>query len=132
MILSFKETFVPAVVDGTKPHTIRAGQRWRVGMSIQFYRNARQKSMAKIRENGEAKAVQTVRVDRESATYLNESRTIVWPGIFIDGRELKPIECMMLAQNDGFDNVTELVAFLDNAHGLPFEGQLIHWTDLRY
>ena len=132
MILGFKQCFVPAVVAGTKPHTIRVGQRWRAGMSIQFYQDARQKTMLKFRPDAVATSVQQVRVDRESATYLNQVRTIVWPGIFIDGRELKPVECMMLAQNDGFDTVQELIQFLDNAHGLPFTGQLIHWTDLRY
>ena len=132
MILSFKKDFVPAVVDGTKPHSIRAGQRWKVGQSIQFYQDARQKSMAKIRPDGVATSVQVVRVERESQTYRNHSGTIIWPGIFIDGRELKPIECMTLALTDGFDNVAELVAFLDKAHTLPFTGQLIHWTDLRY
>ena len=31
MILGFNDRFVPAVADGTKPHSIRKGTRWRVG-----------------------------------------------------------------------------------------------------
>lgn len=128
MILSFQETFVPAVVAGTKPHTIRAGQRWREGMSIQFYQNARQKSMAKIRPNDVARVVQEIKVEQPER-YLGPPKQ---PIISIDGRQLTAIECTTLAHSDGFDSVEELVRFLAMLHSLPFTGQLIGWTDLRY
>jgi hypothetical protein len=129
MILSFKEIFVPAVVDGTKPHTIRAGQRWRVGLGIQFYKNARQKSMAKIRPDAVATVVQEIKVPRPLERYLGPPRP---PVCIVDGHELTPLECEELALRDGFEDFAALRKFIDDAHGLPFVGQLIHWTDLRY
>lgn len=42
MILGFNEAFIPAIVAGTKIHTIRAGQRWRAGDVAQFCAQAQQ------------------------------------------------------------------------------------------
>jgi len=128
MILGFKSAFVPAVVAGTKPHTIRRGTRWRVGMSIQFYQNARQKTMAKIRPNAVATVVQKIEVTRPER-FLGPPRE---PVILIDDRQLTPLECQELARRDGFDDLDELLRFLSNGYGFPFTGQLIGWTDLRY
>ena len=128
MILSFKQCFVPAVVAGTKPHTIRRGTRWRVGMSIQFYKDARQKTMEKIRSNAVALVVQEIKVTRPER-YLGPPRE---PVILIDGRQLTPLESQELARRDGFDDLDGLLSFLSNGYGFPFTGQLIGWTDLRY
>lgn len=131
MILSFKRDFVPAVVAGTKPHTIRVGQRWKVGQSIQFYQDARQKSMAKFRPDGEALVVQAVKIERKH-TNRRVQPVMVFDQIAIDGRILTALECETLAHSDGFDSADEMIAFFKKTHGLPFQGQLIHWTDLRY
>ncbi|OUJ70173.1 hypothetical protein [Hymenobacter crusticola] len=129
MILGFKKRFVSAVADGTKPHSIRAGDRWRVGMSIQFYENVRQKSMAKIREDGVAHVVQNIGI------WPLLERTIgpaIQPYITIDDRRLTPLECQVLACTDGFDDFKSLLDFFREEHGLPFTGQLVCWTDIRY
>jgi hypothetical protein len=128
MILGFKNTFVPAIVAGTKLHTIRRGKNWREGMSIQFYQNARQKTMKKFREDGKALVVQVIKVSRPER-YLGPPRE---PVIIVDGRQLTPLECHELAHRDGFADLDELLRFICQLHSLPFEGQLIHWTDLRY
>jgi hypothetical protein len=129
MILSFRQCFVPAVVAGTKPHTIRAGRRWRKGMSIQFYQDARQKTMLKFRPDAVATAVQEITMKHGFRVQKDD---LQWPIITIDGRALAPHEMQQLAQRDGFPHCEALAKFIDNAHGLPFTGQLIHWTDLRY
>ncbi|WP_151087364.1 hypothetical protein [Hymenobacter baengnokdamensis] len=131
MILSFKQVFVPAVVAGTKPHTIRAGRRWRVGMSIQFYQDSRQKTMVKFRPDAVATVVQEVAIQR---TRLANGK---WAprdelAVFVDNRQLTPLECQELARRDGFDDFAQLLEFFANSHGFPFTGQLIGWTDLRY
>lgn len=128
MILGFQDRFVPAVTDGTKPHTIRAGRKWRVGMGIQFYQHVRQASMTKFRPDAVATVVQAIRVEQRER-YLGPPQQ---PLITIDGRLLTAIECVTLAHSDGFDSVEELVQFLNRLHTLPFDGQLIVWTDLRY
>lgn len=130
MILGFKSRFVSSVADGTKPHTIRAGARWRVGMSIQFYQNVRQPGMTKIRENGVAMVVQEVCLKHVAWKLPNGWKTQTV--LFVDGRQLTPLECEELARRDGFDDFRQLWDWFDNTHGLPFTGQLVCWTDLRY
>lgn len=130
MILGFKNTFVPAVAAGTKPHTIRRGQRWRVGMSIQFYQNVRQRDMAKIRPDAVVQVVQNIRISPAPVRLMGTGQ----PTIHIVGRELTPLECQELSRRDGFQDFAELLKFFVQTHGLhqPFEGQLVGWTDLRY
>lgn len=131
MILGFKDTFVPAVVAGTKPHTIRSGQRWRVGMGIQFYRNVRQRDMTKIRPDAVVKVVQEVKAGI-AWVFSNQKPMKREYAMWVDGRVLTPLECQELARRDGFQDFAELLKFLDQTHGLPFTGQLVGWTDLRY
>lgn len=136
MILSFKQCFVPAVVAGTKPHTIRAGKRWREGMSIQFYQDARQKTMLKFRSDAVATSVQQIcfafRGVVDPLAEPPATRTIVLIGEGRSQRLLTDQEVEELARRDGFENSRELEQFVSQLHGLPFIGQLIHWTDLRY
>ncbi|AMJ65024.1 hypothetical protein [Hymenobacter sp. PAMC 26628] len=129
MILGFQSAFVAAVANGTKPHTIRRGTRWRVGLPIQFYRNVRQRDMTKIRPDAVVRVVQVIEVPRPRERYLGPP---VQPIVRVDGRELTPLECQELSRRDGFQDVVELVQFLHRMHSLPFVGQLVGWTDLRY
>jgi len=129
MILGFKNQFAQAVANGSKPHTIRAGARWREGMSIQFYKNVRQKSMAKIREDAMVQVVQSITIAR---TPFDPNGSYKRPTITIDDYQLTPLECQELAQRDGFDSFSELLIWFDKTHGLPFTGQLVGWTNLRY
>ncbi len=124
MTLGFHTDFVPAVIAGTKPHTIRLRERWRVGMSIQFYQHARQKTMAKFRPDAVALVVQeiSIRVPRKGAQ----------PVIIVDKRTLTPLECQELSRRDGFEDFKELLDWFAAHGGLPFNGQLIGWTSLRY
>ncbi|MDF7810485.1 hypothetical protein P1X16_03830 [Hymenobacter sp. YC55] len=124
---------MPSVIDGTKPHSIRLGNRWRVGMSIQFYQDVRQKSMLKFREDAVAKVVQAITIAEAKESFLGPPNQ---PTITIDGRQLTPLECQILACTDGFDDFKQLLDFFRQNHGLrfwrPFTGQLVGWTDLRY
>jgi hypothetical protein len=42
MILGFNEAFIPAILAGTKVHTIREGQRWQAGDLAEFYARAQE------------------------------------------------------------------------------------------
>lgn len=126
MILGFKQQFVPAVANGTKPHSIRADMRWREGMSIQFYENVRQPTMRIIRPDAVALVVQrlciypTVRSGQEPTTV-------------VDGLILSPADSELLAQRDGFPNYSKMISWFAETHGLPFTGKLIIWQPgLRY
>lgn len=127
MILSFKEIFVPAIVAGTKPHSIRAGFRWRAGMSIQFYQGSYHQKRNKFRPDAVATSVQQVHFKLEIRVAPTAD-----PIVLVDDRRLTPEERKGLAMRDGFSSYHELARFIDQLYGLPFTGQLIHWTDLRY
>lgn len=119
MILGFKSAFVPQIQDGTKIHTIRQGHRWQRGQAIHFYQNVRQPTMSKFRDDATVTSTQTLRI-------LNGRH------LFIENRHILGAELEELARRDGFPNAELLLKWFRDTHGPDFEGQLIHWTDLRY
>ncbi|MFD1468532.1 hypothetical protein ACFQ48_09880 [Hymenobacter caeli] len=116
MVLGFNEAFIPAIVAGTKIHTIRSGQRWRMGAVAQFCARAQQPDCYEFWGPWPIVRVQEVEL---TAT-----------GLRIDGRPLGPAELLVLARADGFATAAALLAFF--ADQMPFHGQLLHWTDCRY
>lgn len=117
MLLGFNEAFIPAIVAGTKVHTIRAGQRWQAGKVAQFCARAQQPDQYEFWPPRPVLLVQAIEL---TATKLR-----------IDGRPLPPAELLALAKADGFATAAELLAFFAD-QPLPFLGQLVHWTSLRY
>ena len=122
MILGFKPDFVPQIISGTKVHTIRAGRRWVAGQTISFCINLGPDNLTKFQPDGVAKTVQDIRAVQINGIYLIE----------IDGRQLPEPELAEFVRRDGFESADQLFHFLAGYHGLPFVGQLIHWTDLVY
>lgn len=122
MILGFKSAFVPQIQAGTKVHTIRQGSRWKAGHTIHFYQKVRQPGMSKFHPDGRVTSTQHVRIDYDNGRQL-----------FVNGRRLQGAELEGFALRDGFPNSELLFRWFADTHkGLFFEGQLIHWTDLRY
>ena len=117
MILGFNEAFIPAIVAGTKVHTIRKGLRWQAGDLAEFCARAQQPDQYAFWPSLPIKLIQRVELT------THELR--------VDGRLLSEAELLALAQADGFATAAELLAFFAN-EPLPFTGQLLHWTDLRY
>ncbi|MGI4741570.1 MAG: hypothetical protein ACRYG7_40905 [Janthinobacterium lividum] len=117
MILGFDEAFVPAIIAGTKIHTIRAGQRWQVGEVAQFCVRAGQPDQHEFWPSQPVQLVQDIEL---TATELR-----------VAGRLLPPAELLAFALADGFPTTEALFAyFVDKP--LPFRGQLLHWTGCRY
>lgn len=133
MILGFKDQFVPYILDGTKTHTIRAGQRWRADMRADLFAKVRQKGMRLLFR------APVVRV--ENICIFDDPRE--GPGIVINGEQLHRAECDLLAYRDGFrvgcDDTTaygtvgafdQMIEFWRRTHKLadhPFRGQIVHW-----
>lgn len=117
MILGFKEAFISAIVAGTKVHTIREGQRWRVGEVAHFCARAHQPDQYEFWLPLPIVAIQAIELTRSE--------------LRVDGRLLGLVELVALAQADGFSSAADLLAFFAD-RPLPFRGQLLHWTDLRY
>ena len=117
LLLGFNESFIPAIVAGTKIHTIRAGQRWRAGDLAHFRARAQQPDQYEFWPPRPVVLVQAIEL---TATELR-----------VDGRLLSPAELLTLAQADGFATSAALLAFFADKP-LPFQGQLVHWTTCRY
>jgi hypothetical protein len=116
-VLGFNETFIPAIVAGTKIHTIRAGQRWQAGDVAHFCARAGQLDQYEFWPPHAVRLVQAIELtDAE---------------LRVDGRPLGPAELLVLAQADGFATAADLFAFFADKP-LPFHGQLLHWTDCQY
>lgn len=122
MILGFKDRFIPFIEDGSKTHTIRAGNRWKAGMRADLYAKPRQKGMRLIFR------AEVVKVERISIVSLHGSI-----GISISGIGLTWDEANLLAYRDGFREfrgiqpIDVMARFWRATHELPFTGQIIHW-----
>jgi hypothetical protein len=148
MILGFKDQFIDYVASGTKCHSIRAGDRWKVGMRADCYARPRQKGMRLLLR------APVVRVDeiaiREIFVEQILTDGLLTPkcarvGVAINGVRLTPDEADLLAWRDGFrhrtlakptDAVSVVSPVTIGCFGLmmefwrgrlPFHGQIIHW-----
>lgn len=117
MILGFKDRFVPRILDGTKVHSVRAGNRWKPGMVIHFYQHVRRPTMRKIRADAVCVGAHQIRI-------YDDGFVTCW-GILYTA----PDDLQAFATNDGFDSWTDLAAYLRATHGLPFTGQLVQWVN---
>ena len=117
MVLGFNEAFITAIVSGTKIHTIREGLRWQAGDIAHFCARAHQPDQYEFWEPLPILSIQGIELTKST--------------LHIDGRLLNESEVLALAQADGFATATELLAFFADKP-MPFVGQLLHWTALRY
>ena len=126
----------PYKYDEVKPklHTIREDKndRWKPGVMIDFFINARQKNMFRF-----APRIPVVSTQRINITWLTKYMVFVT----IDNKPIgdaiwdRGFICMScdtrlreLAKNDGFDRVEDFFAYFNK----DFTGKIIHWTDLKY
>lgn len=149
MILGFKDRFVPYVLDGSKTHTIRGGERWSVGMRADLFKNVRQKNM-KLIFRANVMKVEAIRIVCDL-----ESRPDGWPSaklaplsaktnIYIEESRLDESERNLFAWRDGFrwrtepcahccnwGNCDELTACRndtrDTYRGFPFQQMVEFW-----
>jgi len=138
MLLGFKTkfpnttptNFKEKILDGTKIHTIRAGNRWKPGMKIHYAIGVRTKN-CDIFKIGQCISVQPIIMryglrntiieimngDKHSVTFFANTNE------YMDA----------LIKNDGFDNPYYFYQWFGlhdiNCH---FEGQIIHFTYFRY
>ncbi|KQT17403.1 hypothetical protein ASG31_08305 [Chryseobacterium sp. Leaf404] len=116
-----------------KIHTIRKDDknRWKVGVMIDFFINARTKDMFRF-----APKIQVVSIQEFEIKYFGLTVQILideeWFGdAFFD--QFKNIECHnldleTLAQNDGFASLDEFFEYFNE----DFKGKIIHWTNFKY
>lgn len=126
MILTYsRESFVYAIKQGRKIHTIRADpkKRWKVGMSIQHWKGSPRnpKQIPFKFADGECKWIQEIRI------YMYWGVTLC---VEVDGRDMSQEEIETIAANDGL-TLNEFKEWFCK-EGQQFNGRIIHFTDLKY
>ncbi len=125
MILASKEIFIPKYIDLSKLHSIRSGNRWRAGMSIQHFAKVRQPGMYKFMPDKVCTGTQDIFITFNGWRFE----------VSIDDKYMYNNILEVLSKNDGFDSLDEFKRFFTNDYkdqDVVFSGQIVHWTDLRY
>jgi hypothetical protein len=145
MVLGFKKKFADGtpteflekIIAGVDPlgfledeqiklHSIRAGNRWKAGMSIQMAYGVRTSNYHQF--NQHHKQLQTcVSVQSIEMDYNLHDNTI---GMKIDGRIVDKYIIRQVIKNDGLLRHQFIDWFFKDSNS--FSGQIIHWTDLTY
>lgn len=124
MNLTFKEQFIPKILDGTKECTIRADKkrRWKERMKIHF-RTPRFSKNSRCFAEGKVCMLRKITIDTKNETA--QVQGVTYPLTVQDGR------LENLAKRDGFESVREFLDFFrknlkEDDNGI-FEGVLIVW-----
>lgn len=137
MVLGFTEKwrgfpthFVEHVETGRKWHSIRAGERWRVGMVIHMATGVRTKGYRCFRTS-EVVGVQRIKIV-PSPLAEGIPRVLVERGEQRVLRRLEAWQVFALAINDGFDTCYAFNAWFRDAcrdaKSTAFRGQIVMWT----
>lgn len=133
MVLGFKEKFKDGkltnfknlILSGQKIHSMREGDRWRIGYSIEMATGVRTKAYNQFNKGIEGlshcRGLQKVHMRYEDELLI----------IAVDGKPLTQHEMFMLVKNDGLYYERFIDWFFQN-DSKEWKGQLIHWTDLKY
>lgn len=137
--LENKNPFIKISDFKPKLHTIREDKndRWKPGVMIDFFINARQPNMFRFAPRIPVVSVQKIRIK-----YTESSSNT--PLIYIEVFGKNDYKCLdtfnpktkqssfkhieELAINDGFETVEDFFAYFNK----DFTGKIIHWTDLKY
>jgi hypothetical protein len=141
MTLGFKDRFEPFIMDGSKTHSIRGGERWSVGMRADLYVRMRQPDM-RLLFRAPVVRVEPIRISLRQVEFRPDN-FLVSLAIEINGQLLDDDEANALAWRDGFrdspvdfdgpsEALNEMTWFWLKEHGAagdmpPFEGQIVHW-----
>lgn len=108
-----------------KKHSIRRGKRWKAGMKLHMATGTRTRYYNQFNKNIDG--LQTVVSVQDIEIRLAWNDKIV----LVDGRILSADEVDYLAMNDGFETIQAFWNFFAEDEA-DLDGQIIHWTDLRY
>lgn len=117
-----------------KLHTIRKDDknRWKPGIMIDFFINARQKNMFRFAPM--IPVVSTQKIKIVWSEFKINGNPAVLPAVWIDDKlhydyaGVMTGNMLKIANNDGFENLTDFFSYFNE----DFEGKIIHWTNLKY
>lgn len=140
----FKEKILACIVPGyrilyqPKLHTIRKSSRYRAGQFLHMAYGVRTKKYEQFNRGvtgiEKCTGIQKIEIRWSEAKHesLSPSYTIPFDGrfarIWVDDRPLSFLRAEALATNDGFDSIHDFL----NWFSADFQGEIIHWTDLKY
>ena len=110
-----------------KLHSIRKGNRWKSGNSIQMATGVRTKRYNQFnrRIDGLEKCISVQVIE----IVYNDPNVLLKPMyVKVDGKKLNDSQIDILARNDGFESTQDFFNYFNE----DFIGQIVHWTDLRY
>jgi hypothetical protein len=127
---SFKERFVPMILDGSKCQTIRANRKGRQGHAkpgdtVYLYFGMRTKWCRKLGE-GICSQIDPIKIT-DGGIYIagmpdNFTDMFAW----LDG--FRPEGSTFVKSEGSFELI---LRFWRQTHSLPFEGTIIHWEDFK-
>lgn len=109
-----------------KAHTIRRGHRWKPGMKIHMAINNLTANRFQFAPIVQCVSVQDIEI-KHTGYAPNYPLVMVHNGKHL----INPLgydEICQLAINDGFETIDQFFEYFNE----DFEGQIIHWTPLRY
>lgn len=109
-----------------KKHTMRKGERWQAGHSIQMVYNHRTSEQQQFNKGFEMLET-CISTQKVTMFYHVSSESLQ---VYVDGRKLRPHEIRKLIKNDGLTPEQFIAWFF--ADSTTWSGQIIHWTNLKY
>lgn len=122
--LSYKSRFIFSVVEGFKPHSIRAWRKrpFRKGDTLMHYTAMRTKQCRKIRTDTICTAAVKITIFAEKVSVRMGKGSHFYPPGWLNSHDL-----CLLTERDGFAEPEEFFKFFAEVHGRKFRGQLIEW-----
>lgn len=117
-VLMFMAKLAPKVRDGSKRHTVRPERKRPIKLGDR---------LSLRRWQGKAYRSKQVKLRAAVCTKVEPLRLTRKKLLSIGGKRLNATEAEAFAKADGLESFLEFAQFLEQAHGLPFKGQVIHW-----
>lgn len=123
-----------------KLHTIREDKtnRWKAGMMIDFFINARTKKMFRFAPRISVVSTQKIEIVWTEWTpgtllklvsiYIDDECYVMNYEKEFNSSKQRHQRIETLAYNDGFDTIEDFLAYFNT----DFSGKIIHWTDKKY
>ncbi len=140
----FKEKILASVLPGyrilhqPKLHTIRRSSQYRPGQFLHMAYGVRTKKYEQFNRNivglEKCTGIQRFEIAWSEARHENLSPSYTIPfdsrfaRVWVDDRPLSFMRIEAVAMNDGFDSTQDFL----NWFSTDFQGEIVHWTDLKY
>ncbi len=120
-VIMFMKRLAPKVRDGSKRQTVRPKRKRRIKVGEQL----------SLRE-WETKAYRSPQIEIRSAPCVSVKPITIGllrgsPIVSVAGDLLSHSQLETFVSDDGIETVAEFIQFFQQAHGLPFKGEVISW-----